>query len=70
MDNTNQDVIAQMNSGIIDAETAAVSYNYTWPLVMLACLGIAALILGIVLKAVDKKKGLGLEMPNIKPEEK
>ena len=65
LDKTNPDVIADMNAGIIDAETAAVSYNYTWPLVMLACLGIAALILGIVLKAVDKKKGLGLEQPNI-----
>ncbi|MBP5663996.1 MAG: MFS transporter [Bacteroidales bacterium] len=65
LDKTNQDVIAQMNKGIIDAETAAVSYDYTWPLVMLACLGVAAMILGIVLKAVDKKKGLGLEQPNI-----
>ena len=65
LDKTNPDIIAQMNEGIIDAETAAVSYDYTWPLVMLACLGIAALILGIVLKAVDKKKGLGLEQPNI-----
>lgn len=27
---------------------------------MLACLGGAALILGFILKAVDKKKGLGL----------
>ncbi|MBR6130642.1 MAG: MFS transporter [Bacteroidales bacterium] len=48
------------------AEQAAVQYDYTWPLVMLACLGIAALILGIVLKAVDKKQHLGLEEPNIK----
>jgi len=66
LDKTNQDVIAQMNEGLIDAETAAVSYDYTWPLVMLACLGIAALILGIILKAVDKKQKLGLEEPNIK----
>ena len=35
-------------------------------LVMLACLGVAALILGFVLKVVDKKKGYGLEEPNIK----
>ena len=48
------------------AEQAAVQYDYNWPLVMLACLGIAALILGIVLKAVDKKQHLGLEEPNIK----
>ena len=66
LDKTNQDVILQMNEGLIDAETAAVSYNYTWPLVMLACLGVAALILGIILKAVDKKQHLGLEEPNIK----
>ncbi|MBQ7734386.1 MAG: MFS transporter [Bacteroidales bacterium] len=65
LDKTNQDVIADMNAGLIDAETAATSYNYTWPLVMLACLGIAALILGIILKAVDKKQNLGLEKPNI-----
>ena len=32
---------------------------------MLACLGVAALILGLVLKVVDKKKNLGLEKPNI-----
>ena len=32
---------------------------------MLACLGVAALVLGFVLKAVDRKKGLGLELPNI-----
>ena len=33
---------------------------------MLALLGAAALVLGILLKAVDKKKHLGLEEPNIK----
>jgi MFS family permease len=66
LDKTNTDVIDQMNQGLIDAETAAVSYDYTWPLVMLACLGVAALILGIILKAVDKKQHLGLEEPNIK----
>ena len=46
--------------------TAAHELDYTWALVMLACLGVAALLIGIYLKAVDKKKGLGLEEPNIK----
>jgi hypothetical protein len=32
---------------------------------MLACLGIAALLLGLLLKVVDRKKHLGLEEPNI-----
>ena len=46
--------------------TSATELDYTAPLVMLACLGVAALILGFILKAVDKKKGIGLELPNIK----
>jgi len=45
--------------------TDPTQYNYTAPLVMLACLGVAALLLGLVLKVVDKKKNLGLEKPNI-----
>ena len=40
--------------------------NYTWALLMLACLGIAALLIGLYLKVVDKKKNLHLEEPNIK----
>ncbi len=40
--------------------------DYTNPLIMLAGLGVAALVLGLVLKVVDKKKHLGLEEPNIK----
>ena len=40
--------------------------NYTWALVMLACLGIAAMLIGLYLKVVDKKKHLGLEEPNIR----
>ena len=46
--------------------TAAHELDYTWALVMLAALGIAALLISIYLKAVDKKKGYGLEQPNIK----
>ena len=61
------ELVEAVNSGAKTVEEAAsVSYNYTWPLVMLACLGVAALIIGIILKAVDRKKHLGLEEPNIK----
>lgn len=66
LDSTNADLVERLNSGEISAEVAAVSYDYTAPLVMLACLGVAALVLGFILKAVDRKKGLGLEEPNIK----
>ena len=66
LDATNPVVVQELNDGIITAEKAAVSYNYLWPMLMFACLGIAALVFGFVLKGVDKKKGYGLELPNIK----
>ena len=56
---------AQQEVSVI-SEQVAVSFDYTWPLVMLACLGVAALIIGFLLKIVDRKKNLGLEEPNIK----
>ncbi|MDR2868513.1 MAG: MFS transporter, partial [Bacteroidales bacterium] len=62
---SNTELAAQVDAGMLTKEAAAVQYNYTNPLLMLACLGVVALILGFVLKAWDKKKGLGLELPNI-----
>ena len=70
LDKTNPEITEGLASGALSPEQAAVSYNYTAPLVMLACLGVLALILGFVLKAVDAKKHLGLELPNIKNEDK
>ena len=55
-------VLDQTNPGVEDPT----KLNYTAPLLMLAALGVAALILGFILKVVDKKKGIGLEEPNIK----
>ena len=66
LDKTNPQLVSDLQNGLISPQEAAVSYNYTAPLVMLACLGVAALLLGFVLKVVDKKKGYGLEEPNIK----
>ena len=54
-------VLDATNPGVTDPT----KFNYTAPLVMLASLGVAALVLGFVLKVVDKKKGLGLEEANI-----
>ena len=54
LDKTNPDV------------TDPTQYDYTYALIMLASLGVIALLLGLVLKVVDKKKGIGLEEPNIK----
>lgn len=66
LDKTNPELVAAVADGSMTAEQAAVSYDYTAPLVMLASLGVAALIIGFILKAVDRKKHLGLEEPNIK----
>jgi len=35
---------------------------------MLAFLGVAALVLGMVLKVIDRRQHLGLELPNVKGE--
>ena len=69
LDKTNPQLVSDLENGLITPQEAAVSYDYTAPLVMLACLGVAALLLGFVLKVVDKKKGYGLEEPNIKENE-
>ena len=66
LDKTNPQLVTDMKNGVITAEEAAVSYDYTAPLVMLACFGVAALAIGFILKVVDKKKGYGLELPNKK----
>ena len=55
-------VLDKTNVGVTDPT----QLNYTAPLVMLAGLGVIALIIGLTLKVVDKKRNLGLEEPNIK----
>ena len=55
-------VLAAVNPGIEDP----LQYNYTVPMLIFASLGVFALFLGLWLKAEDKKKEYGLELPNIK----
>ena len=57
------------NEAVLAAKAAGaefIPYNYTVPLVIFACFGVAALVIAIYLKALDAKRGLGLEEPNIK----
>lgn len=42
------------------------NYNYTLPMLMFMGFGILGLIFAFLLKIEDKKKGYGLELPNIK----
>jgi MFS family permease len=66
LDASNPEIKEAVKAGTMPPEIASVSYNYTFPMITFACLGVAALVFGFVLKSVDKKKGYGLELPNIK----
>lgn len=65
LDWSNPEIAQAVADGTMTSTEASISYDYTNPLIMLAMLGVAALILGFVLKSVDKKRGYGLELPNI-----
>lgn len=41
-------------------------YNYTLPMIIFMCFGVLGLVFAFLLKHEDKKKGYGLELPNIK----
>jgi len=51
---------------IVDGkEQHLTQYNYTIPMLIFACFGFVAIIFAYLLKAEDKKKGYGLEKPNV-----
>ncbi|MEI6123277.1 MAG: MFS transporter [Bacteroidota bacterium] len=52
-------------STIVDGQNVT-SYNYTLPMLIFMGFGILALLFAFLLKIEDKKKGYGLELPNIK----
>ena len=57
------------NPAVIAAKEAGaefIPYNYTVPLIIFACFGVAAFGIALYLKVLNKQKGLGLEDPNIK----
>lgn len=57
------------NPAVIAAKAAGaefIPYDYTIPLIIFAGFGVLAFMIALYLKALDKKRGLGLEEPNIK----
>ena len=54
--------LAITNKGV----TNPLEYDYTVPMLIFSSLGVFALLLSFWLKAEDKKKGYGLELPNFK----
>lgn len=66
-------VLNSTNPGVAEAREAALAagqplpaYDYTTPMIIFASFGVVAFLLGIWLKAEDKRKGYGLELPNVK----
>jgi nitrate/nitrite transporter NarK len=51
---------------MIDGKSLEVTqYNYTIPMLIFACFGLLAILFAYLLKIEDRKKGYGLERPNI-----
>ena len=57
-------VLLRSNPGVNNP----LSYNYTWPMLLFASLGVLALIFGLWLLALNAKHHYGLQDPNIKPD--
>ncbi len=61
LDKTNPEVALAKAAG-----TEVPLYDYTYPMLIFTLFGVLAFIVGNMLKAEDRKKGYGLELPNIK----
>ena len=55
-------VLDKTNVGVVAGEPM----NFTPSMLIFTSFGVLALILSLYLKSVDKKRGYGLELPNIK----
>jgi MFS family permease len=61
--------ITMANPGVsemIAAKVPGAKYDYTIPELIFSGFGVLAILLSFALKMVDKKKGYGLDIPNIK----
>ena len=58
-------VIGSITKIVDGKEQHLTQYNYTIPMLIFACFGVVAILFAFLLKAEDKKKGYGLEKPNV-----
>ncbi len=60
-------VLDKLNPGVAEAIKAgkSVTYNYTYTWLIFVGLTLLAVVFAYLLKAEDKKKGYGLQLPNI-----
>ena len=58
-------ITGTINKMVDGKEQIITQYNYTIPMLIFACFGILAILFSFLLKTEDRKKGYGLELPNI-----
>ena len=52
---------------MVDGQDQVITlYNYTIPMLIFACFGMLAIVFSFLLKTEDRKKGYGLELPNVR----
>jgi len=66
LDQTNPEVLAAKAQLAEGMDVQVPLYDYTYPMMIFAGLGVLAILVAFMLKAEDKKKGYGLQLPNIK----
>lgn len=66
LDKTNPEVLAAKELLAQGQSVTVPLYDYTYPMIIFASLGVMAILVAFMLKAEDKRKGYGLELPNIK----
>jgi len=65
LDASNPNVVAAKKIVAEGGDANIPLYDYTNPMLIFASLGVLAIVVGFLLKAEDKKKGYGLQLPNI-----
>ena len=65
LDSNNPDVLAAKELVKQGQDVVIPAYDYTIPMIIFAGTGLLAIVVALMLKAEDKKKGYGLELPNI-----
>jgi hypothetical protein len=59
-------ITGTINKLVDGKEQVVTLYNYTIPMLIFACFGALAIVFSFLLKVEDRKKGYGLELPNVK----
>jgi nitrate/nitrite transporter NarK len=59
-------IIGKVTKMVDGAEQVTTLYNYSLPMLIFACFGFIGIFFAFLLKKEDKRKGYGLELPNVK----